>query len=82
MKMGKIEKEDMPLVSLAYNKILDCVEALPKEIFDNEKFSLIVANALINLVCSFMNSCGATKPELIKGTEQVWNTKYGDTTLN
>ncbi|MFA5049171.1 MAG: hypothetical protein WC516_09165 [Patescibacteria group bacterium] len=77
MSQVKLISEDLPAVRKVYDAIFNCIQNLPLEIFSNDKFALMVVQALMNLLCSVVRGTGADKEVLLNGIEQIWDGKFG-----
>ena len=76
MREIKLTSEDMPDVKRVYDAITDCIESMPDDLYGSDKFGLLVAQSLMNMICTVVHSAGVDKAELLKGIEDIWNGRY------
>lgn len=83
MKQVRLLPEDIPHVQKIYDVVITGLDVLPRYILDNERFGLMLVQALLNIVCEITKRAGASSDVLIDALEQIWNRKFNNnSTLN
>lgn len=77
MKDIKLTDEDVPSVTRVYEELVRCIEEMPEDLYNSEKFALLVVQALMNMLCTVANAGGASKYEILKCVGQIWEGRYG-----
>jgi hypothetical protein len=77
MKRFQLTDEDKPELLEVYNAILDVLQKLPNRLVENQKFALLVVNAMFNLICTIAVNTDTDKQEILRGLEQVYDGTKG-----
>jgi len=75
VQLTESDREDLLEIHKA---LMECLNNLPENLIENEKFGLIVVNAMLNIVCTIAVNVGTEKQELVKGLEQVFDGRKTD----
>jgi len=75
MPKVQLGQEDMEDALRIYNAIVRCLENLPNDLMENEKFGLMMVNVMLNIICTVAISAGTDKQEIMRGLEQVYDSK-------
>jgi len=75
VQLTENDREDLLEI---HSKLMECLNNLPEDLIKNEKFGLMVVNAMLNIVCTIAVNVGTEKQELIKGLEQVFDGRKTD----
>jgi hypothetical protein len=71
--MVKLDKEDLDSVIKVYKIIIDALQFVPKDIYNDNKFGLIVVQAVLNILCSITKHVGVKKEEVMEALVIVWD---------
>lgn len=70
----KLTEKDMKDMATVYEELILTVKSrLSKKIFTNDKFGVIVIQAVMNLVCSLSIIMAITKKELLDAVSNIWD---------